>query len=489
MLRMVDKEYIRKKHYVEGWSVRRISRNCEIARQTVRKCLADANPPRYTLSKPRPATVMGKWIPVIEQWLKDDEAQPRKQRHTAKRVYDRLIGEFPGEFCGAESTVRRVVRQLRDRIRVPEVFVPLTAVPGNLAQVDFQESYVEIDGARTKVYLFCLALRHSGVRFAFAFRHGRTEDLLAGLVQAFEWLEGVPQRVRLDNTRAAVKAFLPGNRREENDLFSSLRAHYLFDSEFCNVRKAHEKGAVENLCGFVRRNALVPMPRVRDIEELNRHLLDWCENDRKKHPEWQTERVALRPLPRDRFKPCVTRLAVVSKQSLVTFDRNRYSVPSSLVGQTVRLEIYSERIEIHHKDKLVASHKRLQGRGGTSADFEHYRTVVTYKRRAAMDGAFVSTMPAIYQKAREMMLSQKLGYKEFAAILGLTAGWPQEAIEAALAKAIEMDRLTAQTVLQLLLAAMPAHQTLTKVPPGLAVSLTSPDLSVYDRLAKGAANS
>lgn len=489
MLRMVDKEYIRKKHYVEGWSIRRISRNCDIARQTVRKCLADATVPRYTLSKPRSATVMVKWIPVIEQWLRDDETQPKKQRHTAKRVYDRLVDEFAGEFTGAESTVRRVVRQLRDQIRIPEVFVPLASAPGDLAQVDFQESYVEIDGVRTKVYLFCLALRHSGIRFAYAFRHGRTEDLLGGLVLGFEWLGGTTKRVRLDNTRAAVKAFLPGNRREETDLFSSIRAHYLFDSEFCNVRKANEKGAVENLCGFVRRNALVPMPKVRDLEELNRHLLDWCEKDRKKHPDWQAERAALRPLPRDRFKPCVTRLAVVSKQSLVTCDRNSYSVPASLVGQTVRLDIYSDRIEVYHKDKPVASHKRLHGRKGVAADLEHYLDVIVQKQRTGMDGAFVSSMPAVYRKAREMLSAQKQGHKEFAAILGLVSDWPREAVAAALARAIELDRLTAETVRQLLLVTMPAKHEPAKVPPGLAVSLAPTDLSVYDRLAKGAANS
>lgn len=146
MLRMVDREYIRKKHFVEGWSIRRISRDLGYSRQAIRKCLQDSSVPRYTLTKPRPAPVMGKWLPVIEQWLRDDETQPKKQRHTAKRVYDRLVAEFPGEFTGAESTVRRVVHQLRGEVRPPEVFVPLAAEPGDLAQIDFQESYAEEDG-------------------------------------------------------------------------------------------------------------------------------------------------------------------------------------------------------------------------------------------------------------------------------------------------------------------------------------------------------
>lgn len=441
MFRMVDKERIRKMHFVEGQSIRYISRDQRLSRQTVRKLLQDATVPRYTLKKPRVALVMGRWLPIIGQWLRDDEAQPKKQRHTAKRIYDRLVEEFPGEFTGGESTVRGVVRQLRGKVRPPEVFVPLAAEPGDLAQIDFQESYAEEGGVRTKFYLFCLAMRHSGVRFACAFRHGRGEDLLAGLVLAFEWLGGVPKRVRFDNGKAAVKRILPGNRREETELFSSIRAHYLFDSEFCNPGKAHEKGAVENLCGFVRRNALVPMPKVQDIDELNRHLLAWCEKDREKHPEWEAERARLRPLPTDRFKPCVTRLAVVSKEALVTCDRNRYSVPAGLVGQTVRLEIYSERIKVYHRDKPVASHKRLEGRKGMATEFEHYRDVIAHKRHAAMDGAFVRTMPPVFLKAREVLLAQPRGYREFAAILGLTGEWPTESVEAAVERAIGLGRV------------------------------------------------
>lgn len=226
MLKMANKEIIRKKHFVEGWSTRRISRECGVSRQTVRKCLADSSVPRYNQRKPRTSPVMDRWKPVIQQWLTDDEKQPKKQRHTAKRIYDRLVEEYPGEFTGGESTVGRVVRHLRGEIRPPEVFVPLAAEPGELAQADFQESYIETNGVRTKVYLFCLILRYSGVRFAYAFRHGRVEDRLAGFVQAFEWLGGVTRRVRFDNARTAVRAFLPGNERQESDLFSSLRAHY-----------------------------------------------------------------------------------------------------------------------------------------------------------------------------------------------------------------------------------------------------------------------
>ncbi len=317
MLRMVDKEYIRKKHFVEGWSIHRISRQCEVSRQTVRKCLKDACIPRYTLSRSRPAPVMGKWLPVIEQWLKEDRTRPRKQRHTAKRIHDRLVEEFPGEFIGAESTVRRVVRQLRGQLVRPEAFVPLVSEPGELGQVDFQES----------------------------------------------------------------------------------------------------------------------------------------------------------------------------KLALVTCDRNRYSVPSNLVGQTVRLDVYSDRIEVYHRSALVARHTRLTGRGGMATDFRHYLDVVAFKRRTSMEAAFVDGMPAVYKTAREKLRLRDRGYREFAGILALNREWPAEAVETALAKAIEADRLTVEAVRQLILADFTPQRVPVTVPAAIAVTLTPPNLRRYDRLAKGAAGS
>ncbi|MCR4427518.1 MAG: IS21 family transposase [Firmicutes bacterium] len=356
---------------------------------------------------------------------------------SARCIYDRLVEEYGDEFTGVESTVRRVVR------------------------------------------------------FAYAFLHGRVEDFLAGHVRAFEWLGGVPARVRYDNAKVTVREFLAGNRRRETNLLSSLRAHYLFDAEFCNPRKAHKKGAVESLCGYVRRNAMVPMPEVQHVAELNRHLLAWCDRDRAKHLGWETERAALRPLPTAQLKACLTRLAVVSRQALVTCDRNRYSVPASLVGQTARLDVYCDHIEVYYKDQLVASHKPLAGRGGLVTDFRHYLNVVEVKRHALLDAAFVAEMPAVCQKARGRLQRQDHGYREFAAILALNHEFPSAAVEAALVQAMDMpeEHLTAETVRQLILADLRPEPVAVAVPPDIAVKLKAPDLSLYDQLAKVVTNS
>jgi len=300
---MVDKEFIRKKHLVEGWSIRKIARNLSLSRQSVRKALADAEEPRYHLTKPRPCPVMEPYRGIILVWLKADEQAPRKQRHTAKRIYDRLVEEYG--FTGGESTVRRFVRQLRTELgHGPQAYIPLTAGWGEQDQVDWGEAVVRIAGREIIVHLFCLRLRASTVPFACAFTTEKLEALLAGHRMAFEWLGGVPAQCVYDNPKTAVVKILAGPYREEHSVFSSLRAHYLFDSVFCNPGRGNEKGSVENLVGYVRRNALVPVRDFRDWEALNDHLLQWSAKERERRQEqWMQERAALRPLPPTPF-PC-----------------------------------------------------------------------------------------------------------------------------------------------------------------------------------------
>ena len=238
----------------------------------MRKALASAEVPRYRRSKPRPFPVMDPYRDIIMEWLEGDRTAPRKQRHTAKRVYDRLVEEYG--FRGAESTVRRFVRLLRGS--TPEAYVPLAADYGEQAQVDWARAMVKIGGASTVAYLFCLRMRASGVCFSWAFPTEKLEAFLAGHRLAFEWLGGVPAQCIYDNPKTAVVKILAGPYRQEHEYFSHLRAHYLFESCFCNPGRAHEKGAAENLVGYVRRNALVPVPDVACWEELNAHLLGWC---------------------------------------------------------------------------------------------------------------------------------------------------------------------------------------------------------------------
>ncbi|QQE81541.1 IS21 family transposase [Alicyclobacillus sp. SO9] len=433
MYGMVDKEYIRKKHYVEGWSIREISKSCKVARQTVRKMLKNSEIPQYTLTKPRPRPVMEQWLPIIETWLREDEAPsvPKKQRHTSARIHERLKEEYPEEFTAAESTVRHWVARIRNKKK--EAFIPLTADAGELAEVDFGHVVIKLGNETKKVCIFVMRMRSSGVPFAHAFHTEKLEAFLEGHRLAFEWFGGVPGDVRYDNPKTAVTKILAGPLREEHQLLSSLRAHYLFDSDFCRPGEPHEKGGVENSVGYVRRNTCVPVPDVPDLDALNAQLLDWCTKQRdKRWSEWEQEQLALRPLPTHPYRCATAHPVVVNKLCLVNFERNRYSVPSIYVGKTLTLMAYAERIEVLDRERVVATHVRCHDRNETFLELDHYLPVLAYKPHAATHAAVVRQLPEVYQRIRRRMTATRMdGYKDFVAILQLHRTFsPQDILRA-----------------------------------------------------------
>ena len=193
MLKVIDIEYIRKQHRNEGWSIRKIARQTEVSRQTVRKALRDAGPWRYTLTHSKPCPVMDPYRKRIQDCLQEDRNAPRKQRHTAKRIYDRLCEEH--DFQGSDSTVRRYVARLRrEGGATEEPILILKPDPGEMAQVDWGQAEMILQGKRCTIHLFCLRLHHSGVPFAWASPHEKMEAFLEGHVRAFHWLGGVLPR-------------------------------------------------------------------------------------------------------------------------------------------------------------------------------------------------------------------------------------------------------------------------------------------------------
>lgn len=483
---MVDIEFIRKKHFVEHWSIHKISRQLDVSRQVVRKALASAELPRYHLSKPRPCPAIDPFRNLIHNWLGEDERAPRKQRHTARRIYDRLVEEY--QFTGGESTVRRFVAQVRPALR--EVFIPLEAGWGQQAQIDWGQGLVEIDGKQEVAHLFCLRMRASAVPFVWAAPTEKLEAFLEGHRRGFEWLGGVPHECLYDNPKTAVVRILAGPERQEHTIFSSLRAHYLFDSHFCRPAQGHEKGAVENLVGYVRRNALVPVPAFPSWAALNAHLLEWCAKERTRLREvWVKEQRGLRPLPTHPFRCALTRLVPVSSLSLVSFDRNRYSVPCLYAGRTLRLEAFTERVEVWDSQQRVALHERCYQRGQLILLLEHYLPALAKKPHAASHAAVVRQLPAIYAEVRdELCRRERDGYREFATILLLHREFPAEAVAMALAEARRRGCLQAAVVRQLLLnETMSAVPEPIEVPAGLVgMSVAHPDLSRYNILLVGA---
>jgi transposase len=483
VLRMVDVEFIKLRCGRDGWSIREAARRTGWSRQAIRKALAaPAAPPRYELSAPRPSPVMDPYLPFVRQWLADDQSAPRKQRHTARRIYDRLVAEHG--FAGAEVTVRQAVARLRGVRR--EVYVPLEAPWGQIAQADFGGAVVTLAGRRTEVALFCLRAKASMVPFVVAYPTEKLEAFLAGHVEAFAFFGGVFGQLWYDNPKTAVVKILAGPARDEHERLSALRAHYLFDSSFCTPGCGNEKGSVENLVGYVRRNALVPHTReFADMAALNEHLRAWCERERVRHDEaWQLEHAAMQGLPAHPFSPSVSRPVVASKTALVSVDRVRYSVPVTCAGSTLRAESFVGRVELYRGAERVAVHERSYVRGEVVLELAHYLDAFARKPRAALSCAALASADPVFTRARDLALRSPDGHRSFAEILLLGREFGLEGLAEALAESLAGGGPTsAQHVRQIALNAAHRAPARVAVPSGLALSLPAPDLACYDALA------
>jgi transposase len=481
VLGMVDIEFI-KLRARDGWSIRETARRTGWSRQAIRKALAaPATPPRYGLSAPRPSPVTGPYLELVRQWLADDQSAPRKQRHTARRIYDRLVCEHG--FAGAEVTVRQAVARLRGK-RL-EAYVPLEAPWGQIAQADFGSAVVTIAGKRTEVALFCLRAKASKVPFVVAYPTERLEAFLAGHVAAFAFFGGVFAELWYDNAKTAVARILAGPLREEHERLSALRAHYLFASRFCSPGHGNEKGSVENLVGYVRRNALVPYTRsFASFAALNDHLRAWCERERARHDEaWQIERAALQELPAQSFSASVSRPVVANKVSLVTVDRVRYSVPVTCAGQTLRAESFVGRVELYRGAERVAAHARSYVRGASVFELSHYLDAFARKPRAALSCAALARADPVFTRARDLALRSPDGHRSFAEILLLGREFGLEGLAEALKASLAAGSPTsAQHVRQIALNAAHRMPPPVEVPAPLALSLPAADLACYDEL-------
>ncbi len=481
MLGMVDVEMI-KKMSNKGRSIREIARMTGWSRQTIRKHLvAPAEPPGYRLAEPRPSPVMDPVAEIVKRWLEDDERAPRKQRHTAKRIFDRLVDEYG--FTGSEVTVRRAVAKIRGK-RI-EAFVPLDAPWGKVAQADFGGAVVVIGHERREVALFCMRAKASKVPFVAAYPTEKLESLLAGHVGAFSFFGGVFGEVWYDNPKTAVTRILSGPHREEHERLSALRAHYLFDSSFCTPGCGNEKGSVENLVGYVRRNALVPHTRpFASLAALNEHLAAWCERERTRHARaWEIESAALSDLPVHAFSASVSRPVVVSKTSMVTVARVRYSVPVGFVGRTLRAESFTDRVEVFDGAVRVALHCRSYRAGDTVLELAHYLDAFERKPRAALSCAALASADPVFTLARDIALRTPDGHRTFASVLLLAREFGLPRLADALRTALADGVVTPERVRQLALNAAHRVPEPVCVPDSLVLSLAPADLARYDELA------
>lgn len=381
-------EQIRRDRAQEGLSIRELARRHGVHRRAVRQALKSAVPPPKRAPESRPAPKLGPYRPIIDEWLEADGEAPSKQRHTARRVWQRLLEEHGAEV--SERQVCRYVAAKRRQIGEVEACVPLVSDAGVEAEVDWGEAQVIMRGEPVKVHLFLMRACHSSASYVAAFEAETQQAFLEGHVAALEFFDGVFGLIRYDNLKAAVARMMKGRRRVESDRFVAMRSHYGFESSFClsGEQGAHEKGGVESEVGRFRRRHLVPVPKVESLGELNGRLETACWGDLERtivgRPEpvgemLARERTLLADLPAEPHCTAEEASPRVDSKAMVTIRQNRYSVPARLAGMRVRAQVGARGIALWHDGKVVATHERLAGKHGASAQLEHYLDLLTRK--------------------------------------------------------------------------------------------------------------
>lgn len=499
-------EVIRRDHALHGWGVRRLAKIHRVHRRLVRQALSSAVPPPRQVPQ-RPAPALGPAKPFIEAVLEGDRQVPRKQRHTAHRIWERIRAELEIEV--AESTVRKYVgRRKRELFGPVEVMVPQVKDPGAEAEVDFFQAAVIMSGRQLVLWFFQMRACYSGRVFVRAVARATQQAFLECMVLGLEHFGGVFAEIRMDNHKAAVSRVLRGRTRQESDRFVALRSHYLFGSRFCRLGEegAHEKGGVEGGLGHFRRNHLVPLPTCQDLADLNRQLLEACARDNQrvtvgkpasKLELWSHEQPLLRPLPEERFSTVEYLDQIrVDDKARARVKAASYSVPARLAGRLVRAEVSSDRVLIFHAGEQVANWERCWEPYGQRLDLDHYLEVLQHKpqafwrslplRQAQESGRW----PLAYSQLF-LLLKQRLGEtgaaRQMVDVLLLHRRYPAEAVDQAVAGALAAGAIDGRAVAVLVRRSQQGRRQLVALDVGgLEVyQRPQPQVDAYDQLLEG----
>jgi transposase len=500
MLNVEDQEKIRRAYYLEEKSIRQIAREQGHSRKAVRKAVSATTGPKYQIRNPRPSPVLGPYKARIGELLQENESLPRKQRYTARRIYEVIREEG---YVGSQSGVQVYVSHLRGEKRKRQVYLPLSYEAGMDAQVDWGEAQVVMNGEKLKVHLFVMRLSYSRKLFVQAYPSERQECFFAGHVAALTYFGGVPKRLSYDNLKTAVYAILKGKKRVEQQQFIAFRSHYLFESHFCTPSKGHEKGGVEHGVGFARRNFMVPLPEVNSFEQLNAHLLACCQRDDQRQVKgqpmpiaeaWQIEKQQLRPLPAYHFVCCISREVCLNPYSQVVFETNRYSVPTDQAYPKLTLRAYAFDIEILHGKQVLARHARNYHKHQDILDPLHYLPLVE-RRPGAFEYAtpiknWRKDWPILYEQLLSDLQARydgSAGIRHFIQILKLHNSYPAEVVQQAVEESLRYGSLHVDAI-QLYIEQLshpqplPAPLDLSDHHPLQTIGTQPLNLSCYDQL-------
>ena len=450
---------VRRSVVVDKMSEREAAKEYGLARETVRKMLRYSVPPGYRRQQAARRPKLDAWVGIIDQILEADKAEGRKQRHTAKRIFERLRDEHG--YTGGCTIVKDYVR-LR-KLSQREMFVPLEHPPGD-AQADFGEAMVVIAGVERKAHYLAMDLPQSDDCFVMAFPAETTEAFLEGHNHAFAYFGGVPRTILYDNTKIAVARILGDGTRMKTRAFSELQSHYLFAEKFGRPGKGNDKGKVEGLVGYARRNFMVPRPRFATWEEFNAHLLIQCQKRRERklrgHQQtigerFEKDRERLLPLPAAPYEACDKRSTRVTSMSLVRYRTNDYSVPVCWGHREVLVKGFVHEVVICAGSEVIARHPRSYEREDMIFNPLHYLALLEHKPNALDQAAPLAgwVMPEGSPQLYRLMEARlgKKGKREFVQVLRLLETFAWAEVERAIEDALRMGTISFDAVKHLLL--------------------------------------
>jgi transposase len=483
---------IRRKVVVDGASKRSVCREYGLGWWTLDKILTHPEPPGYRVSAERARPKLGEFLGVIDEILESDKTAPPKQRHTARRIFERLRDEYG--YSGGITQVKDAVARARHYSK--EVFVPLSHPPGH-AQFDFGEATVEIAGERTKAALAVMTLPYSDAYFLSAYPRECTETFQAGHTSGFEFFGGVPVRISYDNTTIAVKKVI-GRDRELTTEFLRLESHHLFEHHFCRVGRGNEKGHVETHVGYSRRNLLVPVPSFSSFTEMNEYLTACCYADlfrrvrgkaEEKAERLEDDRTAMLALPSEAFEARRVTKTTVNSLSLVRFDRNDYSVPTANAHHDVTCLGGIDDVRIAAGTEVVATHPRSWAKEQVSFDPCHYLALLERKPGALdharpLEGLHLPGSFAVLRRRLEADLGSA-GTREYIKVLRLMEHASLAALTAAVEEALAIGATGSDAVSCILYARAERPVGLFSLdgrPHLKEVAVEGPDLTAYRAL-------
>ena len=450
---------VRHAHFQDGLSGRQIARDFGISRDSVAKMLAYSEPPGYRRVAPIRRPKLDPFTAQIDQWLAEDTVRPRKQRHTAKRIFERLRDEC--RFNGGYTIVKDYVRHRKRTGR--EMFVPLSHPPGH-AQADFGEALVVIGGVEQKTHFFAFDLPHSDACYIRAYPAATTEAWLDGHVHAFAFFGAVPQSILYDNDRCLVARILSDGTRQRTQRFSAMLSHYVVDDRYGRPGKGNDKGAVEGLVGYGRRNFMVPIPSFPDWDAFNDHLEEQC---RKRHRDvlrghkasigerLQADLAAMRDLPGAPFEACELQSGQVASTSVVRYHGNDYSVPVAYGHRTVWVKGFVTRVVIGCAGEVIADHPRSYDSGDMVFDPLHYlplieRKIMSFDQAAPLQGW---ELPDVFATLRRLLEARqgKAGKREYVQVLRLLERFEAEVLHLAVKDALRMGAVSFDAIKHLVL--------------------------------------